>query len=90
MEIQNIKFRAVIKFPTKEIHRRKSVVGKRNPKYSTVTKLSVDSLEDDTRQGRPADVIRNLIMQDRQQSVESSQEHIEMFKPIQKTSTRIL
>ena len=70
MESQNIEFRAVIKFLTKEdaeakeIHRRMAdVYGDSSPKYSTVAKLSAefkrgrDSLEDDPRPGRPADVI---------------------------------
>ena len=69
MESQNIEFRAVIKFLTegakaKEIHRRMAdVYGDSRPKYSTVAKLSAefkrgrDSLEDDSRPGRPADVI---------------------------------
>ena len=63
-------FRAVIKFLTKEgakskeIHRRMAdVYGDSSPKYSTVAKWSAefkhgrDSLEDDPRPGRPADVI---------------------------------
>ena len=67
---QNIEFRAVTKFLTKEgakakeIHRRMAdVYGDSSPKYSTVAKWSVeykcgrDSLEDDPRPGRPADVI---------------------------------
>ena len=67
---QNIEFRAVIKFLTmegakaKEIHRRMAdVYGDSSPKYSTVAKWSAefkrgrDSLEDDPRPGRPADVI---------------------------------
>ena len=71
MESQNIEFRAVIKFLTKEgaakakeIHRRMAdVYGDISPKYSTVAKWSAefkhgrDSLEDDPRPGRPADVI---------------------------------
>ena len=70
MESQNIKFRAVIKFLTKEdakakeIHPRMAdVYGDSSPKYSTVAKWSAefkrgrDSLEDDPRPGRPADVI---------------------------------
>ena len=70
MESQNIEFRAVIKFLTKEgakakeIHRRMAdVYGDSSPKYSTVAKWSAefkcgrDSLEDDPRPGRPADVI---------------------------------
>ena len=70
MESQNIEFRAVIKFLTKEsakakeIHRRMAdVYGDSSPKYSTVAKWSAefkrgrDSLEDDPRLGRPADVI---------------------------------
>ena len=71
MESQNIEFRAVIKFLTKqgakakEIHRRMAnVYGDSSPKYSTVAKWSAefkrgrDSLEDDPRPGCPADVIR--------------------------------
>ena len=70
MESQNIEFRAVIKFLTKEgtkakeIHwRTADVYGDSSPKYSTVAKWSAefksgrDSLEDDPRPGRPADVI---------------------------------
>ena len=70
MESQNIEFRAVIKFLTKEgakakeIHPRMAdVYGDSSPKYSTVAKWSAeikrgrDSLEDDLRPGRPADVI---------------------------------
>ena len=70
MESQNIEFRAVIKFLTKEgakakeIHwRMADVYGDSSPKYSTVAKWSAefkrgrDSLEDDSRPGRPADVI---------------------------------
>ena len=70
MESQNIEFRAVIKFLTKEdakakeIHwRMADVYDDSNPKYSTVAKWSAefkrgrDSLEDDPRPGRPADVI---------------------------------
>ena len=70
MESQNIEFRAVIKFLTKEgakakeIHRRMAdVYGDSSPKYSTVAKWSAefkrgrDSLEDDPSSGRPADVI---------------------------------
>ena len=70
MECQNIEFRAVIKFLTKEgakakeIHRRMAdVYGDSCLKYSTVAKWSAefkhgrDSLEDDPRPGRPADVI---------------------------------
>ena len=70
MESQNIEFRAVIKFLTKEgakakeIHRRMAdVYGDSSPKYSTVAKWSAefkrrrDSLEHDPRPGRPADVI---------------------------------
>ena len=68
MESQNTEFRAVIKFLTKEgakakeIHwRMADVYG--GPKNSTVAKWSAefkcgrDSLEDDSRPGRPADVI---------------------------------
>ena len=70
MESQNIEFRAVIKFFTKEgakakeIHRcMADVYGDSSPKYSTVAKWSAefkhgrDSLEDDPRPGRPADII---------------------------------
>ena len=70
MESQNIEFRAVIKFLTKEgakakeTHRSMAdVYGDSSPKYSTVAKWSAefkrgqDSLEDDPRPGRPADVI---------------------------------
>ena len=70
MESQNIEFRAVMKFLTKEgakakeIHcRMADVYGDSSPKYSTVAKWSAefkrgrDSLEDDPRPGRPADVI---------------------------------
>ena len=70
MESQNIEFRAVIKFLTKEgtkakeIHwRMADVYGDNNPKYSTVAKWPAEfkrgrnSLEDDPRPGRPADVI---------------------------------
>ena len=70
MDSQNTEFRAVIKFLTKEgakakeIHRRMAdVYGDSSPKYSTVAKWSAefkswcDSLEDDPRPGRPADVI---------------------------------
>ena len=70
MESQNIEFRAVIKFLTKEgakakeIHRRMAdVYGDSSPKYSTVAMWSAefkrgrDSLEDDPRPDRPADVI---------------------------------
>ena len=70
MESQNIEFRAVIKFLTKEGAKAKEiqwrmadVYGDSCPKYSTVTKWSAefkrgqDSLEDDPRPGRPADVI---------------------------------
>ena len=68
MESQNIEFRAVIKFLTKEGAKAKEihwhmadVYGDSNPKYSTVAKGSAefkrgqDSL--DPRPGRPADVI---------------------------------
>ena len=68
MESQNIEFRAVIKFLTKEgakakeIHRHMAdVYGDSSQKYSTVAKWSAefkrgrDSLEDDPRPGRPAD-----------------------------------
>ena len=70
MENQNIEFRAVIKFLTKEdakakeINRRMAdVYGDSSPKYSTVAKWSAefkrgrDSLEDDPRPCHPADVI---------------------------------
>ena len=70
MESQNIEFRAVIKFLTKEGAKAKEihwgmadVYGDSSPKYSTVAKWSAefkrgqDSLEDDPRPGRPADVI---------------------------------
>ena len=70
MESQNIEFRAVIKFLTKEgvkakeMHRRMAdVYGDSSPKYSTVAKWSAefkhgqDSVEDDPRPGCPADVI---------------------------------
>ena len=72
MESQNIEFRAVIKFLTKEgakakdIHRRMADVYS-SPKYSTVAKWSAEfkrgrnSLEDDPRPGRPADVISQMI-----------------------------
>ena len=66
MESQNMEFRAVIKFLTKEgakakkIHRRMAdVYGDSSPKYSTVAKRSAefnrerDSLEDDPRPGPP-------------------------------------
>ena len=70
MESQNIEFRAVIKFLTKEGAKAKEihwhmadVYGGSSPKYSTVAKWSaefkrgLDSLEDDPRPGCPADVI---------------------------------
>ena len=70
MESQNIAFRAVIKFPTKEganskeIHQHiADVYGDSRPKHSTVSKWSAefkcgrDSLEDDPRLGCPADII---------------------------------
>ena len=70
MESQNIEFRAVIKFLTKEcakakeIHRHMAdVYDGSSPKYSTVAKWSAefkrgrDSLQDDPRPGCPADVI---------------------------------
>ena len=70
MESQNIEFRTVIKFLTKEGAKAKEihwhmadVYGDSSPKYSTVAKWSAefkcgrDSLEDDQRPGRPADVI---------------------------------
>ena len=69
MESQNIEFRAVIKFLTregakaKEIHwHMTDVYGDSSPNYSTVAKWSAefksgrDSLEDDPRPGHPADV----------------------------------
>ena len=61
MESQNIEFRAVIKFLTKEGAKAKDVAdvyGDSSPKYSTVAKWSAefkrgrDSLEDDPRPGR--------------------------------------
>ena len=61
MESQNIEFRAVIKFLTKEGAKAKEI--HRRMAYSTVAKWSAefkcgrDSLEDDPRPGRPADVI---------------------------------
>ena len=68
--MESQKFRAVIKFLTKEgakakeIHwRMADVYGDSSPKYSTVAKWSAefkrgrDSLEDDPRPGCPADVI---------------------------------
>ena len=66
MESQNIEFRAVIKFLTKEgakakeIHwRMADVSGDSSPvaKWSAEFKRGPDSLEDDPRPGRPADVI---------------------------------
>ena len=70
MESQNIEVRAVIKFLTKEGAKAKEihqcmadVYGDSSPKYSTMAKWSAefkhgrDSLEDDPRPGRPADVI---------------------------------
>ena len=64
MESQNIEFRAVIKFLTKEgVKSMADVYGDSSPKWSTVAKWSAefkhgrDSLEDDPRPGRPADVI---------------------------------
>ena len=70
MESQNIEFRAVIKFLTKEgakakeiCRRMADVYGDSSPKYSTVAKWSAefkrgrDSLEDDPRPARPADVV---------------------------------
>ena len=75
MESQNIEFRAVIKFLTKEgakakeIHQRMAdVYGDSSPKYSTVAKWSAefkcgrDSLEDDPRPGHPADVISQAMI----------------------------
>ena len=70
MESQNIEFRAVIKFLTKEgakakeIHRRMADMYRdSSPKYSTVAQWSAEfkrgrgSLEDDPRPDLPADVI---------------------------------
>ena len=70
MESQNIEFRAVIKFLTKEGAKAKEihwcmadVYDDSSPKYSTVAKWSVefrrgrDSLDDNPRPGHPADVI---------------------------------
>ena len=79
MESQNIEFRDVIKFLTKEgakakeIHRRMAdVYGDSSPKYSTVAKWSAefkrgrDSLEDDPRPGRLADVrVERLVLNNR-------------------------
>ena len=75
MESQNTEFRAVIKFLTKEVAKAKEsylhmtdVYGDCSPKYSTVAKWSAefkrgrDSLEDDPRPGRPADVISQEMM----------------------------
>ena len=73
MESQNIEFRAVIitkeGAKAKEIHwRTADVYGDSSPKYSTVAKWSAefkrgrDSLEDDPRPGRPADVISQEII----------------------------
>ena len=62
MENQNIEFRAVIKFLTKE-DAKADVYGDSSPKYSTVAKWSAefkrgrDPLEDGPRPGRPADDI---------------------------------
>ena len=76
MESQNIEFRAVKKFLTKEgakakeIHRRMAdVCGDSSPKYSTVAKWLAfkrgrDSLEDDPRPGRPTDVISQEMLRD--------------------------
>ena len=74
MESQNIEFRAVIKFLTKEgakakeIHRHMAdVYGDSSPKYSTVAKWSAefkhgqDSLEDDPRPGRPDVISQEMI-----------------------------
>ena len=75
MESQNIEFRAVIKFLTKEGAKAKEVhwcmadvYGDSSPKYSTVAKWSAEFkcgreifLEDDPRPGRPADVISQMI-----------------------------
>ena len=68
MENQNIEFRAVIKFLTKEgthakeIHKRiTGVYGDSSPTYSTVAKWAGEfkrgcrSLADDPRSGRPAE-----------------------------------
>ena len=70
MESQNIEFKAVIKFLTKEGAKAKEIYWRMadmyvdsSPKYSTVAKWSAEfkcgrvSLEDDPRPGRPADVI---------------------------------
>ena len=67
MESQNIEFIKILTkegAKAKEIHRRMAdVYGDSSPKYSTVAKWSAefkrgrDSLEDDPRPGRPADVI---------------------------------
>ena len=75
MESQNIEFRAVIKFLTKEVAKAKEihwrmadVYADSSPKFSTVAKWSPefkrgrDSLEDDPRPGRPADVISQEII----------------------------
>ena len=75
MESQNIEFRAVIKFLTKEGAKAKEihpcmadVYGDSSPNYSTVAKLSAefkrgrDSLEDDPRPGHPADVISQEVI----------------------------
>ena len=75
MESQNIEFRAVIKFLTKEgakakeLHwRMADVYGDSSPKYSTVAKWSAefkrgrDFIEDDGRPGRPADVISQEVI----------------------------
>ena len=66
MKSQNIEFRAVIKFltkegaKTKEIHRRMAdVYGDSSPvaKWSAEFKRGRDSVEDDPRPDRPTDVI---------------------------------
>ena len=75
IENQNIEFRAVIKFLTKEgtnakeIHKRMTgVYGDRSPACSTATKWSGEfkrehsSLQNDPQSGRPADVITKEIM----------------------------
>ena len=85
MESQNIEFRAVIKFLTKEgakakeIHwRMADVYGDSSPKYSTVAKWSAefkggrDTLEDDPRPGRPADVINQEMIDHVERRAEQS------------------
>lgn len=74
MESQNIEFRAVIKFLTKEVAKAKEikrcmadVYGDSSPKYSTMAKWAAefkrgrDSLEHDPRPGPLADVISQMI-----------------------------